>query len=424
MTEVDRAFGRLERRSERLLAGIRLFALLVLAVVFRLVGAADQGYPTMVPFGGLIAITLLTPLLANRRLFRPWLLWVFASLDVGLLTHCLIMLAAQNGQPLQLALETPVALLIFVFLAAAALRHRPLLVLYTGGLFIANWVAIWLWASNVGGETWKPGSLTANLAHLAVIGLTAYALYIAVTRARRASTNAITAAHLRGNLSRYFSPQLVDEIAQAGTAARSFRSQKAAILFVDLRGFTGLAERMAADQVADFLNEYRRHITKPIASHGGVIDKFIGDGAMAIFGVPEPSADDARHAVLAGLDLLSAIGRWHAERVAKGLSPVEIGIGIHYGDVIAGALGDEQRLEYTVVGDAVNAAARIERLTAELGAPLLVSADVLAAAPGLGEILQLPEPVTRPLRGRRQPIRLYPLAVAPRDVNVDLDRPL
>jgi adenylate cyclase len=423
-TDVDRAFTKLELRSERILASIRLFALLVLAVVFRLVGTADQGYPTMVPLGGLVAITLLTLVLATSGRFRPWVLWVFTTLDVGLLTHCLVMLAAQSGQPVQLALETPVALLIFVFLATAAVRHRPFLILYTGGLFIANWMVIWLWASYVGGDSWMPGTLTTNLTNLAVVGLTAYALYVAVKRARRASTNAITEAHLRGNLSRYFSPQLVDEIAQAGTAARSFRSQKAAILFVDLRGFTGFAEGMAADQVADFLNEYRRRIAEPIARHGGIIDKFIGDGAMAIFGVPEPCADDARHAVLAGLDLLSVIDRWRAERVAEGLSPVEIGIGIHYGDVIAGALGDEQRLEYTVVGDAVNAAARIERLTAELGAPLLVSADVLAAAPGLGEILQLPEPVTRPLRGRRQPIRLYPLAVAPRGANVDLDRPL
>lgn len=423
-TDVDQAFTKLERRSERILASIRLFALLVLAVVLRLVGTVDQGYPTMVPLGGLVVITLLTLVLATRGRFRPWVLWVFTTLDVGLLTHCLVMLAAQHGQPVQLALETPVALLIFVFLATAAVRHRPFLILYTGGLFIANWMVIWLWASYVGGDSWMPGTLTTNLTNLAVVGLTAYALYIAVKRARRASTNAITEAHLRGNLSRYFSPQLVDEIAQAGTAARSFRSQKAAILFVDLRGFTGFAEGMAADQVADFLNEYRRRIAEPIAWHGGIIDKFIGDGAMAIFGVPEPGADDARHAVLAGLDLLSVIDRWRAERVAEGLSPVEIGIGIHYGDVIAGALGDEQRLEYTVVGDAVNAAARIERLTAELGVPLLVSADVLAAAPGLGEILQLPEPVTRPLRGRRQPIRLYPFAVASRGANVDLDRPL
>ncbi len=412
-THVDRAFARLERRTERIIVGLRLLALLILALVFGVVGTAEQGRPTMVPLAGLAAITLLTPVLARSRRFRPLVLWLFATLDVALLTHCLVMLATEDGQPLQLALVTPVALLIFVFLAAAAVRHRPLLILYTGNLFIAGWVAIWLWATYAGSGAWAPGTLTANLARLAVVGLVTFALCIAVTRARRASTTAITEAHLRENLSRYFSPQIVDEIAQSGDAARSFRPQKVAILFVDLRGFTSLAERMPADKVAAFLNEYRRRIADPIARHHGVIDKFIGDGVMTIFGVPEPGVDDARNAVQAGLELVSVIERWCSERLAEGLPPVEIGIGVHYGDVIAGALGDEHRLEYTVVGDAVNTAARIERLTADLGTPLLVSADVMAAAPGLEQDLRLAAPFTHLLRGRSQPIHLYRLAVTP-----------
>lgn len=400
-----------------ILAGLRLLALFVLALVFRLVGTVEQGYPTMVPLGGLTAITVITLVLARRHLIRAWLLWLFATLDVAFLIHCLVMLGAVDGRPLQLALETPTALLIFVFLATSAVRHRPFLVLYTGGLFIVAWAALWLWASYAGEGVWMPGTITANVAWLAAVAMTAYALFVAVRRARRASTNAITEAYQRENLSRYFSPRLVDEIAQAGAAARSFRPQKAAILFADLRGFTSLAERMPADEVANFLNEYRRRIAEPIARHRGVIDKFIGDGVMAIFGVPEPAAEDARNAALAGLELVSAIDRWCAERIASGLSPVEIGIGIHYGDVIAGALGDEHRLEYTVVGDAVNAAARIERLAADVGTPLLVSADVLAAAPGLELDLQLSEPVTHLLRGRSQPIRLYSLA--PKSANAD-----
>jgi adenylate cyclase len=228
-----------------------------------------------------------------------------------------------------------------------------------------------------------PGTFTADLARLMVVAIVSFALFVAVHRARRAATTAIAETHLRQNLSRYFSPQIVDEVAQSGSAARTFQPRKVAILFPDLRDFTSFAEQMPADKVADFLNEYRRRIAEPIARHRGTIDKFIGDGVMAIFGVPEPSIDDARNAILAGLELVSVIDRWRSERLAEGLPPVEIGIGVHYGDVIAGALGDEHRLEYTVVGDAVNTAARIERLTADRGTPLLVSADVLAAAPGL-----------------------------------------
>ncbi len=406
-THVNRAFARLERRIERTLAALRLLALAALTLIFWFVGLAEQGHATAVPLGGLAVTTLIGLTTARMGRLRARALWLLATADVGLLIHCLALLANTTGQSLQLALETPVALLIFVLLATAAVRHRPPLILYTGGLFVAGWTALWLLAPYAGSGSWTPGTLTANVARLTVIGVTTFALFVAVTRAREASTTAIVEGHLRTNLSRYFSPQIVDEIAQSGDAARSFRAQKAAILFADLRGFTSLAEGMPAGEVADFLNDYRRRIAEPIAQHHGAIDKFIGDGVMAIFGVPEPSADDARNAVFAGLGLVAAIDRWRDERVARGLAPVEIGIGIHYGDVIAGALGDEQRLEYTVVGDAVNTAARIERLAADLATPLLISADVLAAAPGIEHDLSLTALPESSLRGRRQPVQLY-----------------
>lgn len=221
-------------------------------------------------------------------------------------------------------------------------------------------------------------------------------------RSRRTLTSSISESHLRTNLSRYFSPQLVEEIAATKDTTQSFRLQKAAILFADLRGFTSLAERMPPHQLAGFLNDYRRRITEPIARHGGVIDKFIGDGVMAIFGVPEPGSDDARQAVMAGVELISAIGEWRAKRLAEGLPPVEIGIGIHYGDVLAGILGGEERLEYTCVGDAVNAAARIERVAADVGAALVVSADVLSSAAGLEETVRFDSLSMHVLRGRSQ----------------------
>jgi adenylate cyclase len=402
-----RAFAELERDTEHVLALLRLLAVLILALAFWFIGIMESRHAAVVPLGGLALISLASLVISRRGLFRPWVPWVFVTLDVILLVHCLAMLAITTGQPLQFALETPAATVVLVFLAAAAVRHRPLLILYTGGLFVILWISILLLEQYAGTRSWSSAALAPPLVRLAVVGLATYALFVAVTRAKRTLTASITEARLRANLSRYFSAGLVDQIANTGSAARSFLPQKAAVLFADLRGFTSLAEGMPADQVADFLNEYRRRVTAPIMQHNGTIDKFIGDGVMAIFGVPEPRPDDARNAVQCGLAVVSAIRRWSAERIAGGLPSLEIGVGIHYGDVIAGVLGDEHRLEYTAIGDTVNTTARIERLTADLGTPLLISADVLAAAPGLERDLLLTALPTHFLRGRRQPIQLY-----------------
>lgn len=406
-TPVGQIFARLERRTERIVAVLRLVALCVLALVFWSMGILPSFQATGIPLAGLALISLVGFATARQSLYAPWIPWLLSTLDVLVLVHCLVMVAMATAEPWPLALDSSAASMIFVFLAAAAVRHRPFLILYTGGLFLVLWIAILVAAPLIGSESYASAVLTVALGRLAIVGLVTFALFVAVTRARRTLTRSLTEAHLRANLSRYFSPQLVDQIANAGGAARSFQPQNAAILFADLRGFTSLAEKMPADSVATFMNDYRRRISAPIAKHGGAIDKFIGDGVMAIFGVPEPCANDAHNAVLGGMAVVSAIEAWSVERVAQGLPALRIGVGIHYGDVIAGPLGDDHRLEYTAIGDTVNTAARIERLAAELGEPLLVSGDVIAATLQPGDHFACTPLSTQALRGRSQPVEIY-----------------
>ncbi len=218
VTDVNRTFAKLERRTERIAAVVRLQSLLVLVLVFWSLGVLESRHAAAVPLGGFAMITVAGLVTARRSQFHPWIPWLLASLDVMLLVHCLVDLALATRQPLHLVLDTPVALLIFVFLAAAAVRHRPFLLVYTGGLFVLLWIAILLVTPFVGVGSWSSAAFTAALGRLAFVGLVTFALFVAVTRARRTLTRSLVEARLRGDLSRYFSPQLVDEIANASSA--------------------------------------------------------------------------------------------------------------------------------------------------------------------------------------------------------------
>lgn len=300
---------------------------------------------------------------------------------------------------------------MFLFLATAAVRHRPFLVLYTGALFVGGWTVLWVMAGRLemAAMPAQAESFAGEAARLAVIVLTTLILFVAVGRTRRALTDSIREARLRTNLARFFSPGIAEELARSEQVATSFKPQKAAVMFVDIRGFTEMAEGMGAGELAAFLNEYRRKVSVPVAEHGGIIDKFIGDGIMAVFGVPHPGDRDARNAVECALAILNAADAWNDERKAAGLAAIRIGVGAHYGDVTAGALGDEQRLEFTVIGDTVNTANRIEELTGDLKVRLVVSADALEAAGWLRDVTAWESLPEQTLRGRRKPIRLVAL---------------
>jgi adenylate cyclase len=164
---------------------------------------------------------------------------------------------------------------------------------------------------------------------------------------------------------------------------------KVTILFADIRGFTARSENSTPEATIALLNRYYAEASAAIHARGGAIDKFIGDGLMATFGVPQPLPAPERNALEAAQDMLVRIARLNTELVAEGLAPLEIGIGIHSGEVLAGYVGTRKRRDFTVIGDPVNTASRLESMSKAVGYPIVCSNDVAASVGFAGGMVDL-----------------------------------
>ena len=182
----------------------------------------------------------------------------------------------------------------------------------------------------------------------------------------------------RANYSRYFSPDVRDEIESSTNNAneKSSRDLTVAVMFTDIVGFTKLSEKMQPKEVLELLSEYQTLMVDAIFQHKGTVDKFIGDAVMANFGTPKSHGNDAQNAFDCALLMNKKLSDWNIEREKKGLVKIEHRIGIHYGPCVAGNMGSEQRVEFAVIGDVVNVASRICDACKEFDTNFLVSIDL------------------------------------------------
>ena len=211
---------------------------------------------------------------------------------------------------------------------------------------------------------------------------------------------------IRDIFGRYVTRQVAEEIL-SGRLELGGERRVVTILFADIQGFTALAERMPPEQVVALLNQYLGTMVTCVLQEGGVLDKFIGDAIMALFGVPVSTgspAEDARAALRCALRMSERLDALNADRAVAGLPPIELGIGLHTGEVVAGNIGIPERMEYTVIGDSVNLSARLEGLTRTLRQRVLLSEETATL---VGDLAPLVRVDTVSVRGRSQPVTVY-----------------
>ena len=406
----------------RMTFAVALLGTLLIAVGHRAEGLSASLIEAQVVFAlaTLIAyfvLGVISLLVSRSRHYRPWMAWAFVSLDMVFLFANTLSSIQNLGLSGNYIAAFPAVWLVTPLLAYGVLRYDPWLQAFTGaGVLTAVFLAAVIASTFLATAEPSPEHLDRmfdappNIIRFTMIAITALVLIVAVLRNRRRLITAIDDARNRAYLTRYLPPRIASWVTGPDAAtARAGSHRPMAILFIDIRGFTHLAEGLASDGLARLLTRFRALISATVDAHGGVVDKFIGDGALVAFGVPEPTGHEADDALACGQALLHAVAALSEE---PGMPAITVGIGVHYGEVWCGTIGDDHRVEFTVLGDTVNVAARLEQATKEAAQPMLISRSTIdaLAEPGRAAVCTAIGPLS--LRGREEPVEAFGIAAS------------
>jgi adenylate cyclase len=238
-----------------------------------------------------------------------------------------------------------------------------------------------------------------------VFFIVAIILAITVRRYQDLVLNSAEMVRERTNLARYFSPTMVEELSTKDEPLGQIRSHDAAILFVDIAGFTAYADGRPPEEVIDTLRAFHARMESEVFAHGGTLDKYLGDGLMATFGTPLPQNDDAARAMACVIAMADRMDTLNADRRIDGLEQIDARFGLHFGPVVLGDIG-ANRLEFAVLGDAVNVASRLEGLTRKLEVKGIISDEAVRAAGVHTGLRRAPDQV---VRGVSDPLAVWVL---------------
>ena len=331
--------------------------------------------------------------------------------------------------PLAMPLRYATFMYFFLLLMQAAFSFRPRLLLWTGLCGAGAWTLGFLWIV-IRPETRIDAPSSADRAavliqyfdpnyvsilkyenEVIVFVLVSAGLALLVRRSRTLVAERAEAERARGNLARYFSPKVVDTLAERDEPLGRVRRQAVGVLFADLVGFTTMAEGMTPEEVMALLRDFHGRMEEVVFSHGGCLEKFIGDALLATFGIPDPGRRDATDTLACARGMLAALAAWNRERSTDGRAPLRMGLGLHYGQVVAGDIGSRRSMAFATVGDTTNVTSRLQALTRELGTSLVVSGALVDAVEREAADVTLLKGLTshgaHVLRGRDTPIDLW-----------------
>ena len=257
-------------------------------------------------------------------------------------------------------------------------------------------------------------AIESRVQELLIFGIVAGILALNSWRSKRLLVRQSDIARQRANLARHFAPNIVDHLAGRDQPLGDVRSQPVVVMFVDIVGFTKMAEQVSPERVVSILREFHSRMETSVFEHGGTLDKFLGDGLMVTFGTPESSDEDAKNAIRCSFAMQKSMDEWNDARVTQGEQAIRLSVGLHYGIVILGDIGSERRLEYAVLGDVVNVSSRLENLTRKLGVSIVMSDEVVEAAGGekVAQKMGLKSHGEQHLRGREEPVNVWALDLA------------